>query len=231
MKISIINIVFLFIFALAASSTPVPVVQDPTRDSVSGASAESPQSTSSEYFYHISGKDYTVKDADEALDLWDAVLEGKAHPSSPELAAAQRLGIQAILLSHSNDPDLKRNYKAMRLDVHKFMKSLISRVLLPTHRLVNDEHVVSDAKHALETCLQWETAHNYDDLYHINGVSRSLDDEKYLKGLETALIKIIIEEKGDNHKPHTGKRSNMHDGRFYLRLRVQISLTIFQIAR
>ncbi|KAG6815611.1 hypothetical protein H0H93_009344 [Arthromyces matolae] len=221
MKISTIHILFPFIFAFAASSTPV--FQHHALYTIPEESSKLPQSSPSEYPSEIFGKAYSANDVKLALELWDDTLERKSHPSPEALAKAQRLAIEAILSSHANDPDLNRNYNAMRLDLHKFMKALVSNVLRPAYRLVDDPEVVLAAQDALETCFQWERMHNYDQIYHVRRGRRRLDDDEYLQALETALIRIIIEDeaarKGDNDPemrlaPHRGKRKDGHDRRF-----------------
>ncbi|KAG6835774.1 hypothetical protein H0H93_014768 [Arthromyces matolae] len=185
MKITLVNFLFLVMFALAASSTPVPPGQAhaPTAPSTRVKSG-------STVTYTINGHSYTKDDIHAAAELLNMVNARNVSPSPVELVHAQTLFIEANLLEITDDPRLRKEYNKMQSEVHDFMVTLIEYFLSPTTGVGVDRAVLSLAHAALEDCLKLEKDHHYtyDDLLHIPGGSQpSLTDPQYLLALKKKL--------------------------------------------
>ncbi|KAG6815525.1 hypothetical protein H0H93_009583, partial [Arthromyces matolae] len=180
MKITLVNCLFLFIFALAASSTPVPPVHDHTLRAPS-TRVKSPSGV----IYTIDGNHYTEKDIQDAVNLINMADDGKMSPSPEDIAKAEILVIEAMRLDITDELRLGTNYHDIQFTLHFYMLTLIDS-LLPDIRRSNDETVISLARNALRTCLNWEAEKKY-TYNDIHPGSPSLYDLGYLHALEVKL--------------------------------------------
>ncbi|KAG6847178.1 hypothetical protein H0H93_009658, partial [Arthromyces matolae] len=180
MKTSIIQVLLLFLFALAASSIPVLVPRLPAPSDLK-ISEDGHERT-----YTIDGKTYDKKQVEQSVKLFGEALDGQSHPSPQALSEAQKLAIVGFYLDYVND---KRTYGGKRLELHDMMNGLVN-LLLQGKKEPIDPYVKSVASESLEVYLGWEKDNHYGNLYP-KADGRGLDDEKYLEELKTSLTRII----------------------------------------
>ncbi|KAG6848049.1 hypothetical protein H0H93_003857 [Arthromyces matolae] len=212
MKITLVTFLFLVIFALAASSTPVPPVQAHPLQAPSTR-----VELGSTVTYTINGNRYTQNDIDDASVLLDMTKEKEASPSSEVLAKAVMLFIESARLEFTEALRLGRNYNEMRWTLHHYMLSFID-ALLPNTALTDDQTVLSLARNALQTCLDWETAKGYtyaDSHDPVVGRQPSLSDLEYLRALKIKIKSFIPGDTSDSDtekEPHP-KHGDVSDKR------------------
>ncbi|KAG6848186.1 hypothetical protein H0H93_002596, partial [Arthromyces matolae] len=110
----------------------------------------------------------------------------EVFPSSEVLPHAGLLAIEGLRLDLMADPDFKKDYNAIRSEIHDYMLDLIKLFLLPEARVCSNMTVLSLARNALQTCLNWESDHmyTYDNIHH---GPPPLYDLQYLRALESKL--------------------------------------------
>ncbi|KAG6834806.1 hypothetical protein H0H93_007275, partial [Arthromyces matolae] len=197
MKTNIINILFLLIFALAASSVPVTteVRKDGLKPVPNGELHTAHRSPAGKYSYTIDGFDYSQQDVNHSFDLWQ-----KAHPLATslttnqptnhgDLSKDQKLVIEGRYLEISNDV-LGRYYPRAQVAprVQWFMRLLLLVILEPETQAVTSDEVKSLARKTLEKFLAIEDTCGYGRLYRKKNNGRPLDDKEYLKSLLAELL-------------------------------------------
>ncbi|KAG6835441.1 hypothetical protein H0H93_001437 [Arthromyces matolae] len=182
MKITLMNILSLFLFALAAFSAPVTTVQEDVHP------YEAPSTRGRSFKglveYRINGQAYDETKITAAIGLYARVQRGKQVLLPEQVVIVQKLAIEGLLLNLEHAPGFNTNYDGMRSSIQGYMSILIDTALLPDTRLSNDPTVILLAKHALKTCLEWEKEHNhtYDDV--LPDGRASLDHQDCLKALK-----------------------------------------------
>ncbi|KAG6826579.1 hypothetical protein H0H93_016379 [Arthromyces matolae] len=189
MKTSTINLLFLVVFALAASSTPVPMVQNLAPRA--GPEPSRHQLSEGVYSYQINGKTYTHVEVLSAMRLINDTQDGKSHPTTEELANARLLFIESTYLNYVHNPDFEEFYDANRLSMHRFMKFLVG--ILQERGDPDTNGVKSRAYIRLKTYLKWERDHKCGDSFPMKG-NGDLYDLEYLKKLDSALRTLITHE-------------------------------------
>ncbi|KAG6819654.1 hypothetical protein H0H93_009828 [Arthromyces matolae] len=194
MKITLVTFLFLVIFALAASSTPVPPVQAHPLQAPSTR-----VELGSTVTYTINGNQYTKKDIYDAAVLLEMTEQNKASPPPEVLAKAEMLSIEGTRLDITEALRLGTDYDEMRRTLHHYMLSLID-ALLPDIALTDDQTVLSLARNALQTCLGWETENRYTyaDSHPVIGRQPSLSDLQYLRALKIKILSFIPGDTSDS---------------------------------
>ncbi|KAG6815969.1 hypothetical protein H0H93_008738 [Arthromyces matolae] len=212
MKITLVNFLFLVIFALAASSIPVSPAQAPSTRHTS---------ETGEVTYAIGGRHYSHDHIDYQVTLLQLVKSQGITLNN--LVETERRAFEGIRLDFMDELGelTTEHYDKNRFEVHQFMVLLIDSLLPGTSLHTNDATVQSIARNALQTCLELEKKnnHTYDDVYPITA-GHPLENQGYLGAL-----------KGKLEPPHGTKRraSDTPSELLFIDLRcVRTSLTKLQ---
>ncbi|KAG6819657.1 hypothetical protein H0H93_009831, partial [Arthromyces matolae] len=215
-KITLVNFLFLVIFALAASSTPVP----PGQAHAPTAPSTRHISQTGDVIYTIGGHPYTLQRIKWEIMILQAV-KGRGAPlrnpveTETLVFEATRLDLTEELL------ESKTNYNELQSEVHQIMVVLIDSLLPGTALYTHDAAVLSIARNTLQTCLELEKKnnHTYDDVFPTTA-GHPLENQEYLEAL-----------KGKLEPPHGTKRraSDTPSELLFIDLRcVRTSLTKLQ---